>query len=478
MSPPLYLDGQVSGNTLELSWTRPSEYNSFNIRIDKCDAKVDCYTIHDETYSSNNMSITDEIFSQCTIYNIHIEAMSGYKQTLRDEINITNKTPECYLTEELVLVVGFTILGILIIGAVGMACYYQRKNPLHNINRSEYRIRSRLYSRLYSQERYQNPIRKSEFKDVMEMKMNESVPFATEFDRLEKLACDTIERKTCVAEFPSSRRRNRYKDIVPYDSNRVMILPPYSIAGDSEPSDYINASFISDVILGTSRKYIAAQGPGEETTPAFWSMIWQYDIRVVVMLTNLVEGGGFTCIKCNMYWPESVGDTKRFGDIEVQLFDKAEAPNYIVRKLDVTHRGPTTCSNRVIVHIQFTNWLDRSAPEDAGNLIQLVQLTRVMYNQFSNKQGDTPSPLLVHCSAGVGRTGTFVCVDQIMRSIDSSLSTDVDIFHTVYQLRRDRRYMVQTRAQYEYVYKCVEAYLAIKEKKMSGSSSSPSISPV
>ena len=98
---------------------------------DKCDAKVDCYTIHDKTYSSNNMSITDEIFSQCTVYNIHIEAMSGYKQTLRDEINITNQTPECYLTEELVLVLGFTILGLLIMGAVGMACYYQKKNPLH-----------------------------------------------------------------------------------------------------------------------------------------------------------------------------------------------------------------------------------------------------------------------------------------------------------------------------------------------------------
>ena len=70
--------------------------------------------------------------------------------------------------------------------------------------------------------------------------------------------------------------------------------------------------------------FLYFQGPGEDTTPAFWSMIWQYDIRVVVMLTNLVEGGGFTCIKCNMYWPESVGDTKRFGDIEVQLFDKAE----------------------------------------------------------------------------------------------------------------------------------------------------------
>jgi len=307
--------------------------------------------------------------------------------------------------------------------------------------------------------------------------MKEPVPFSSEFERLEKLSFDTIEYKTCVAELPSSRRRNRYKDIVPYDSNRVIVHPPFCIPGDSHPSDYINASFISDVMLGTSRKYIAAQGPGEETTPAFWSMIWQYDIRVVVMLTNLVEGGGFTCIKCNMYWPESVGDTKRFGDIEVQLFDKAEAPNYIVRKLDVTHRGAGQGSSRVIVHIQFTNWLDRSAPEDAGNLIQLVQLTRVMVNQFSSKQGDSPSPLLVHCSAGVGRTGTFICVDQIMRSIDSSRTTEIDIFHTVYQLRRDRRYMVQTRAQYEYVYKCVEAYLAIQEKKMSSSPSSPSLCP-
>jgi len=474
MGPPLYLEGQVSGNTLELSWTRPGDFQSFNIRIDKCDAKVDCYTIHDHTYSANNMSITDEIFSQCTLYNIHIEAMSGYKQSLRDEINITNQKTECYLTEEMVMAVGFTFLVLLILGAVGLACYYQRKNPLHNINR----VRSRLYSRLYSQERYQNVIRKSDFKQLMEIKMKEPVPFTTEFDRLEKLACDTIERKTCVAEMPSSRRRNRYKDIVPFDSNRVMVLPPYMIASDTEPSDYINASFISDVILGTSRKYIAAQGPGEDTTPAFWSMIWQYDIRVVVMLTNLVEGDRFTCIKCNMYWPEAVGDSKRFGDIEVQLFDKAEAPNYIVRKLDVTHRGQSMSSNRVIVHIQFTNWVDRSAPEDAGNLIQLVQLTRVMYNQFCNKQGDTPSPLLVHCSAGVGRTGTFICVDQLMRSIDSSISSDVDIYNTVYQLRRERRYMVQTRAQYEYVYKCVEGYLAIKEKKLSSSGSSPAIIPV
>ena len=151
------------------------------------------------------MSITDEIFTQCSVYNVHIDALTGQKQTQRDEINITNQSPKCYLTEELILVIGFSILGILLVCVVGMVCYYQRKSPLKQISR----VRSRLYSRLYSQERYQNSIRKSEFKEWMEMKMKEHVPFSTEFERLEKLSFDTIEYKTSVAELPSSKRRNR-----------------------------------------------------------------------------------------------------------------------------------------------------------------------------------------------------------------------------------------------------------------------------
>ena len=124
----------------------------------------------------------------------------------------------------------------------------------------------------------------------------------------------------------------RYKDIVPYDYNRVPVVPPYKISGDNDPSDYINASFISDVFTGSSRKYIAAQGPGTDTTPAFWQMIWQYGVQVVVMLTSVVEAGtradgstaGLQYIKCNKYWPDNVGDSKKFGDLQVQLFDKAE----------------------------------------------------------------------------------------------------------------------------------------------------------
>ena len=116
----------------------------------------------------------------------------------------------------------------------------------------------------------------------------------------------------------------------------MSVSPAYKISGDTDPSDYINASFISDVFTGSTRKYIAAQGPGTDTTPAFWQMIWQYRVQVVVMLTSVVEAAnrsdgstvGLQYVKCNKYWPDNVGDSKKFGDMQVQLFDRAEVIFY------------------------------------------------------------------------------------------------------------------------------------------------------
>lgn len=453
----LSVQGTVKGKTIKLTWRKPPSADSFNVRIDKCDAASDCYTVHSQKTAETSISITDTIYSQCTVYNIRLEAYSHQHQTIfRDETMLQKSFGECYMTENIILAVGFSLLALMIIGAGAIFFYLHRRHPIHRLTR----VRSRLYSRLYSQERYQLPVRKCDLIERVEKELHNPEPFAQEYDRLERLAFDTIQRRTNVAELPSSRRRNRYNDIVPFDATRVRVLPPFMIDGDSEPSDYINASFISDVIKGTDRKYIAAQGPSDDTTPAFWHMIWQYDVRVVIMLTAVVESCG---IKCNAYWPDGVGDSRKYNQLSIQLFDIAEAPNYVVRKFDVLNKSTNT--SRVIVHLQYTNWPDRSAPSSPQELLQLVQLARILYTQFNPRDSESPSPLLVHCSAGVGRTGTFICVDQLMKAVDSKQTSEVDVFHTVYQLRRDRRYMVQTRAQYEFVYRCVLAYLKQSQSK-------------
>lgn len=503
------MQGEISGTTLNAKWTDCRNLECldavrFALTIQRCEEKLNCYTVKTKNnVMDNSISITEEVFSKCTLYNVRLDAVSNNSLKVMSDELIVRHSSGCN-SQDVILGIGFSLLLVFLIAAIIGAYYYHKKHPIHSVQRA----RSRVYTRLYGQECYHNPIKRDEFIETVDKIINQpqdtkidlvdtngasrqashqeerveegkdnlevGMPFSEEFERLERLAFDTIQRRTTVAEMPKSQRRNRYNDIVPFDATRVLISPPYKVKGDLEASDYINASFISDVASRGGqylpKRYIAAQGPGEDTTPAFWEMIWQLDIRVVVMLTNLVEGHGFNHVKCNMYWPDDVGGTKWYNDLEVQLFDSAEAPNYVIRKFDVTHK--VACMTRVVVQIQYINWKDRQAPSDPVDLLQLVQLSRVMYTQHSPKESH--APLLVHCSAGVGRTGTFVCVDQMMRAVENNGGGDVlDIFHTVYQLRRDRRYMVQTRAQYEYVYKCVAAYILIKEKKISCCINSP-----
>jgi len=485
INPPLDLQTEFADKGLLVSWFLPTGYTEIKLRVDKCEPERDCQQfLRLESFPGDSYLLVDRTAAPCTIYNIHIEAQPDkwHLQPLRDEISSrTWLFSGCQLSDQLILSAIILLPCLLLLSISFLLYFWLRRNRLINITR----FRSRLYSRLYSQDRYHNPVKKDELQEFMAVQLKDPQPFNQEFSRLEKLAFDTIQRLVSQAEGPDNRKRNRYRDIVPYDWNRVPV-PPYKTKGDSELSDYINASFVSDINTGSPRKYIAAQGPAEDTIAGFWSMIWHYDVKVVLMLTNLVEGCGLSSIKCSKYWPDTLGSVKRFGEIEVQLFDEAEAPHYTVRKLDVGHKR-LGGDSRVITHIQFTNWLDRSTPsnQEPSELLQLVHLTRVMCSQGRDnirvKQDieATSSPLLVHCSAGVGRTGTFIAVDQIIRALDSRQSTDIDIFHITYLLRKERMFMVQTRAQYEYIYRCVQAYIESKQNKLSVSStSSQPVSPV
>ncbi|XP_025062111.1 receptor-type tyrosine-protein phosphatase C isoform X3 [Alligator sinensis] len=240
-------------------------------------------------------------------------------------------------------------------------------------------------------------------------------------------------RKNC------NQNKNRYIDILPYDYNRVELS---EIMGEPG-SDYINASYIDG--FKEPRKYIAAQGPKDETTDDFWRMIWEQKATIIVMVTRCEEGNRN---KCAQYWPSMEDDTATFGDIVVKINEIKTCPDYIIQKLNITNRKEKT-SGRDITHIQFTSWPDHGVPEDPHLLLKLRRRVNALSNFFSG-------PIVIHCSAGVGRTGTYIGIDAMLEGLDAE--GRVDVYGYVVKLRRQRCLMVQVEAQYILIHQALVEY--------------------
>nr|XP_014347810.1 PREDICTED: receptor-type tyrosine-protein phosphatase C [Latimeria chalumnae] len=223
--------------------------------------------------------------------------------------------------------------------------------------------------------------------------------------------------------------KNRYVDILPYDYNRVSLAQISNEPG----SDYINASYIDG--FKEPRKYIAAQGPKDETTDDFWRMVWEQKTTVIVMVTRCEEGNRN---KCAQYWPTMEKGQEVFGDITVHISEEKICPDYIIRKINITH-SKEKGSARDVTHIQFMSWPDHGVPDDAHLLLKLRRRVNAFNNLFSG-------PIIVHCSAGVGRTGTYIGIDAMMEGLEAE--GVVDVYGYIVKLRRQRCLMVQVEAQY------------------------------
>jgi len=229
--------------------------------------------------------------------------------------------------------------------------------------------------------------------------------------------------------------KNRYADIFPYDKNRVILDI------DAEGSDYINASFIDG--FNRKKEYIATQGPKPESTLDFWRMVLQYDVRVIVMVTQFKEDD---VVKCHKYFPfESKGISVTIKKVEMlDLYDRTEI-NVIHDKYGLKQK---------VIHYFFKKWPDRGCPDDPNHLISFVK-------KVKSEKIPRYSPIVVHCSAGVGRTGTFIALDILMQRIKNE--SKINIFETVKKLRFQRMKMVQTLPQYSFLYTCI--YELVKHKK-------------
>uniref|UniRef100_A0A8B9HCQ1 protein-tyrosine-phosphatase n=2 Tax=Astyanax mexicanus TaxID=7994 RepID=A0A8B9HCQ1_ASTMX len=237
-------------------------------------------------------------------------------------------------------------------------------------------------------------------------------------------------------DIPSHGTKNRYKTILPNPHSRVILKSKSSC----DPfSSYINANYIRGY-LGDEKAYIATQGPMINTVNDFWQMAWQEDSPLIVMITKLKEKNE----KCVLYWPEKRGI---YGKVEVLVNSIRDCEHYTVRTLTLKHGG----QSRKVHHYWYTSWPDHKTPDSAGPLLQLmtdVEETR----EASGSYG----PVIVHCSAGIGRTGCFIATTIGCRQL--RMEGVVDVLSIICQLRADRGGMIQTGEQYEFVHHALSLY--------------------
>uniref|UniRef100_A0A4W3JYS3 protein-tyrosine-phosphatase n=1 Tax=Callorhinchus milii TaxID=7868 RepID=A0A4W3JYS3_CALMI len=244
---------------------------------------------------------------------------------------------------------------------------------------------------------------------------------------------------TC-AKLPQNMDKNRYKDVLPYDVTRVVL---------DGSEDYINANYVNMEVSGTSilNRYIACQGPLPHTCPYFWQTIWNQQSSLVVMLTTLTERGR---VKCHQYWPD-LQDVCKYGNFQVTCHTENYGIAYVFREMMLTNLE--TGEERDVCHLQYVTWPDHGVPDDSTDFFDFV--TRVRQKRIKREN----EPVIVHCSAGIGRTGVLVAMETATCLIENNQPVyPLDIVRT---MRDQRAMMVQTSSQYKFV---CEAILRVYEE--------------
>ncbi|XP_057296521.1 receptor-type tyrosine-protein phosphatase F-like [Hydractinia symbiolongicarpus] len=272
---------------------------------------------------------------------------------------------------------------------------------------------------------------------VKDMHANSDYLFSEEYASLGPNRPDRTFHSAHAAENTS---KNRYRDIAAYDQTRVRLMSLDGVPG----SNYINANFV-DGYHKTSA-YIATQAPLNHTISDFWRMVWENNSRIIVMLTNLVERGR---IKCDQYWPsERFASYKGF---DVTLESTQQYATYVVREFSVVKKAITLPSGlltsegepRTIWQYHYTEWPDFGVPRERTSILSFILRTR-------EHADDSPAPPILHCSAGVGRTGTFAVLDAQMRRLDHR--QDIEIYNFLKNIRQQRSYLVQQECQYIFIH--------------------------
>ncbi|XP_039755971.1 tyrosine-protein phosphatase Lar isoform X2 [Pararge aegeria] len=271
------------------------------------------------------------------------------------------------------------------------------------------------------------PIPISELSEHIDrLKANDNLKFSQEYESIEPGQQFTWDHSNMEVNKP----KNRYANVIAYDHSRVILQPIDGILG----SDYINANYCDG--YRKHNAYVATQGPLQETFADFWRMCWELRTSTIVMMTKLEER---TRIKCDQYWPSRGSES--YGMMTVTIAEVQELATYCIRTFQVTRNGGA--ERREIKQLQFTAWPDHGVPDHPAPFLQFLRRVRAL-------NPPDAGPLVVHCSAGVGRTGCFIVIDSMLERARHERT--VDIYGHVTCLRAQRNYMVQTEDQYIFIH--------------------------
>lgn len=265
--------------------------------------------------------------------------------------------------------------------------------------------------------------------------------FGSDFMRLRRLSTKYRTEKiypTNVGEREENVKKNRYKDILPFDHSRVKL----TLKTSNQDTDYVNANFIKG--MDGPEAYIATQGPLPNTVIDFWRMNWEYNVAVIVMACREFEMGRK---KCERYFPLLGEEPLSFGPFRISCEAEQARTDYFIRTLVVENENEN--ETRRITQFHYMNWPDHDVPSSFDSILDMIGLMR-------EYQENDDVPICVHCSAGCGRTGAICAIDYTWNLLKAGkIPEDFNVFRLIQEMRTQRHSAVQTKEQYELVHKAI-----------------------